>query len=224
MEKNFDTLAREFVKELSEVFPEEKTFSSCLKHFDTYDSKKFFVDVFGPHRALIVAKDDRLFDEIRIPNVDAKALWNGISETTKEAIWAYGSTMTMLVSAIENTPKELMNNIETLAQEFSEKMENGELDMNALFGEVMQSVQKMDLSSMKDMDINALTQSMGIDPSMIAGALGNVDPSMIQNMMGLMSGGGEEEDLLKLLETAQRPPLPTRKKSSKKKSSKKRNK
>jgi hypothetical protein len=121
----------------------------------------------------------------------------------------------MLATALDNTPKELMEGIETLAQEFSEKMQNGELDIGTLFGDVMQRVQQMDLSSMQNMDIGALTKSMGIDPTMISNMMGGVDPSMIQNMMSMV-GGNDEDDLLKLLETA-RPPaqlLPPRKKKS----------
>jgi hypothetical protein len=215
MENNFNTLAFEFVKELSGVFPEETLIADCVKNFDSLHPKQFFLDVFGEHRDLIAAKDEKLMDVVNIPGIDTKALWNSVSDTTKESIWAYGSTLSMLATALDNTPKELMDGIETLAQEFSEKMQNGDLDMNTLFGDVMQRVQQMDLSSMQNMDVGALTKSMGIDPTMIANMMGGVDPSMIQNMMSVM-GGNDEEDLLKLLETARPPPqlLPPRKKKS----------
>lgn len=220
MEENFNTLALQFVKELVEVFPEEKIFSTCVENFETYDPKKFFIDVFGNHRPLIAAKDESILDKISIDGINMKGLWADVSDSTKEAIWAYGSTLSMLATALDNTPKELMSGIESLAQEFSEKMEKGELDMNTLFGDVMNRVQQMDLSSMKDMDIASLTKNMGIDPNMIAGALGGVDPSMVQNMMGLLEGNGED-DLLKILETAQRPIAPPKKKSKKSKKTKK---
>ncbi|AGE57006.1 hypothetical protein ATCVNEJV3_549R [Acanthocystis turfacea Chlorella virus NE-JV-3] len=215
MEENFNTLALEFVQELSGVFPEEKAITDCVKNFGSLNPKKFFLDTFGENRDLIIAKNDALFDTVSIPGIDAKALWNSVSDTTKESIWAYGSTLSMLATALDNTPKELMEGIETLAQEFSEKMQNGELDMGTLFGDVMQRVQQMDLSSMQNMDIGALTKSMGIDPTMISNMMGGVDPSMLQNMMSMV-GGNDEDDLLKLLETA-RPPaqlLPPRKKKS----------
>lgn len=223
MEGNFNSLALEFVKELSAVFPEEKVFEKCVRDFDAYEPKKWFMEVFGPHQSLIMAKDETLFDKIDIPGSNIKNLWNSVSHNTKESIWSYGSTLSMLASALENTPKELMNNIETMAQEFAEKMQTGDLDMTTLFSDVMNRVQQMDLSSMKDIDIGSLTKSMGIDPNMISGMLGGVDPSMIQNMMGLMGGNaGEEEDLLKLLETAKPPSLPKQhKKKHKSESSKK---
>lgn len=222
MEENFNTLALEFVKELSEVFPEEKVFSRCIENFESYEPKKFFTDVFGPYRALVAAKDESILDKVSIGGIDMKGLWASVSDSTKEAIWAYGSTLSMLATALDNTPKELMSGIESLAQEFSEKMEKGELDMNNLFGDVMSRVQQMDLSSMQNIDIASLTKNMGIDPNMIAGALGGIDPSMIQNMMGLMGGDGEsEEDLLKILENAKRPAVPPKKKSKKSKKNKK---
>jgi hypothetical protein len=227
MEENFNTLAFEFVQELSNVFPEEKAIADCVKNFGSLHPKKFFLETFGNNRDLIVAKNEAIFDVVNVPGINARALWNTVSDTTKESIWAYGSTLSMLATALENTPKELMEGIETLAQEFSDKMQHGELDMGTLFGDVMQRVQQMDLSSMQNIDIGALTKSMGIDPAMISNMMGGVDPAMIQNMMSMV-GGNDEDDLLKLLETA-RPPthlLPQRKKKSegKKKSKSKKSK
>jgi hypothetical protein len=220
MENNFASLALEFVKELSEVIPEEPVFAKCVKNFDSYDPKQFLVDTIGDHQSLAISKDEKLFDHVSVPGVNIKVLWSTLSDTTKESIWAYISTLTMLASALDNTPKELMTGIESLAQEFSEKMQHGELNMETLFSDVMDRVQQMDLSSMKDLDVASLTKSMGIDPSMISNMMGGMDPSIIQNMMGMMGGGGgEEDDLLKLLETAQRPQLPAPKKTKKPKSS-----
>jgi hypothetical protein len=222
MEKNFDSIALEFVRELAIVIPEEPVFAECVKNFDLYDSRKFLIDTIGDHQSLAISKDEKLFDRVSIPGVNIKVLWSTLSDTTKESIWAYVSTLTMLATALDNTPKELMNGIETLAQEFSEKMQHGELNMDTLFSDVMVRVQQMDLSSMKDLNIASLTKSMGIDPTMISNMMG-VDPSMISNMMSMVGGDDGEEDLLKLLENAKPPPLPTQKKTKKKssKSSKK---
>ncbi|ABT14039.1 hypothetical protein MT325_M485R [Paramecium bursaria chlorella virus MT325] len=219
MEDNFTSLALEFVKEISEVFPEEAIFSECVKNFSSYNPKKFLIDTIGDHQSLVISKDDKLFDLVKIPGLNIKTLWSSVSDTTKESIWAYLSTLVMLATALDNTPKELMSGIETLAQEFSEKMQHGELNMETLFTDVMERVQQMDLSSMKDIDIGSLTKSMGIDPSMISNMMGgSIDPSLIQNMMSMVGGGGDEEDLLKLLETAKPPPrleAPKKKKKSK---------
>lgn len=218
MEDNFASLALEFVKEISEVFPEEAIFSECVKNFSSYNPKKFLIDTIGDHQALIISKDNKLFDLVKIQGLNIKALWSSVSDTTKESIWAYLSTLIMLATALDNTPKELMTGIESLAQEFSEKMQHGELNMETLFTDVMERVQQMDLSSMKDIDIGSLTKSMGIDPSMISNMMGgSIDPSLIQNMMSMV-GGGDEEDLLKILETAKPPPrleAPMKKKKSK---------
>ena len=218
MEDNFASLALEFVKEISEVFPEEAVFSECVKNFSSYNPKKFLIDTIGDHQALVISKDNKLFDLVKIQGLNIKALWSSVSDTTKESIWAYLSTLVMLATALDNTPKELMTGIESLAQEFSEKMQHGELNMETLFTDVMERVQQMDLSSMKDIDIGSLTKSMGIDPAMISNMMGgSIDPSLISNMMNMV-GGGDEEDLLKLLETAKPPPRPEAPKKKKKKS------
>lgn len=218
MEDNFTSLAFEFVKELSEVFPDEVIFSKCVQNFAAYNPKKFLIDTIGTHQGLVVSKDDKLFDLIQVQGVDIKSLWSSVSDTTKESIWAYLSTLVMLATALDNTPKELMTGIESLAQEFSEKMQHGELNMDTLFTDVMERVQQMDLSSMKDIDIGSLTKSMGIDPTMISNIMGgSIDPSLISNMMSMV-GGGDEEDLLKMLESAKPPPRLEAPKKKKKKS------
>jgi hypothetical protein len=202
MESNFNTLALEFIKELAEVFPEEQILADCVETFELYDPKKFLIETIGDHQALAISKDEKLLDHINISGIDTKHLWSTISDTTKESIWAYVSTLVMLASALDNTPKELMNGIESLATEFAGKMQEGTLNMDTLFQDVLGRVQQMDLSNMEGLDINKLTTSMGIDPAMISQMMGgSMDPSMIQNMMGLMSGDNDgEPDLLKMLE------------------------
>jgi phage-related protein len=219
MESNFNTLALEFVKELAEVFAEEQIFKDVVETFELYDPKKFLLEIVGDHQALAISKDEKLLDLITIPGIDAKKLWSTSSETTKESIWAYVSTLVMLATAIDNTPKELMTGIESIATEFAEKiqkMQEGTLNMSTLFQDVLGRVQQMDLSNMEGLDVNALTQSLGICPDMISQMMGGVDPSMIQNMMGLMGGGDNEPDLLKMLEDAKvAPSEPKKQKKSK---------
>ncbi|AGE56332.1 hypothetical protein PBCVNEJV1_526R [Paramecium bursaria Chlorella virus NE-JV-1] len=225
MENNFNTLAHEFVKELSNVFPEEPVFMECVKNIDSYDPKKFLVDTIGDNQALAISKDEKLFDVVNVPGLDVKFLWSTLSNTSKESVWAYVSTLTMLATALDNTPKQLMSEIETLAQDFSEKMQAGTIDMNTLFQDVMSKVQTLDLSSVKDMDVASLTKSLGVDPAMISNMLGGMDPSVISNMMSMMSGAEDEDDLLKLLENAKPPSsLPPSIKTKKKKKSNKRKK
>jgi hypothetical protein len=227
----FNSLALEFVKELSEVFPENITLADCVKNFDTIvseDPKKpmdFLVSIVGDKADAINSKDENVFDDVTIPGMAIKEMWNSISENTKEAIWQYLSTLHMLASTLGNTSGELMSGIENMAMEFANKMAQGNMDVPTMLNEVMQRVQTLDLSSLEGADIGALTKSLGIDPAQITdmmsgmlGGSGGANKELMSMVSGLMGGGaGDEQDLLKLLESAKPDMLlpPQKKKSSK---------
>lgn len=227
----FNALALEFVKELSEVFPENATLTECVKNFDTIvseDPKKpmdFLVSIVGDKAAAVNSKDETVFDDITIPGMAIKEMWNSISENTKEAIWQYLSTLNMLASTLGNTSGELISGIEDMAMEFANKMATGGMDVSTMLNEVMQRVQTLDLSSLDGADIGAITKSLGIDPAQITdmvsgmlGGAGGANKELLNMVSGVMGGGGDEQDLLKLLENAKPDMLPVqkRKKSGKK--------
>jgi hypothetical protein len=226
----FNALALEFVKELSEVFPENVVLTDCVKNFDTIvgeDPKKpmdFLMKVAGDKTEAINSKDDAIFDTITIPGMEIKEMWKSTSDNTKEAIWQYLSTLQMLASTLGNTSGELMSGIEDMAMEFANKMATGNMDVSTMLNEVMQRVQTLDLSSLEGADIGALTQSLGIDPAQITdmmsgmfGGAGGANKELMNMVSGLMGGGGDEQDLLKLLEQAKPDmlTLPTQKKKKK---------
>ena len=235
----FNALALEFVKELSEVFPENITLTECVKNFDTIvseDPKKpmdFLVKIVGDKAAAVNSKDETVFDDITIPGMAIKEMWNSTSENTKEAIWQYLSTLHMLASTLGNTSGELMSGIENMAMEFAKKMAQGNMDVPTMLNEVMQRVQTLDLSSLDGADIGALTKSLGIDPAQITdmmsgmlGGAGGANKELMNMVSGLMmGGGGDEQDLLKLLESAKPdmmlPPQKKKKSSGKKNRNKK---
>ena len=235
----FNALALEFVKELSEVFPENTTLTECVKNFDTIvtkDPKKpmdFLVSIVGDKAAAVNSKDETVFDDITIPGMAIKEMWNSTSENTKEAIWQYLSTLHMLASTLGNTSGELMSGIEDMAMEFANKMATGNMDVPTMLNEVMQRVQTLDLSSLDGADIGALTKSLGIDPAQITdmmsgmlGGAGGANKELMNMVSGLMmGGGGDEQDLLKLLESAKPdmmlPPQKKKKSSGKKNRNKK---
>jgi len=211
----FNALALEFVKELSEVFPENTVLTECVKNFDTIvseDPKKpmdFLMDVVGDNAEAINSKDDTIFDTIAISGMEIKEMWTSTSDNTKEAIWQYLSTLYMLASTLGNTSGELMSGIEDMAMEFANKMATGNMDVPTMLNEVMQRVQTLDLSSLDGADIGAITKSLGIDPAQITdmmsgmlGGSGGVNKELLNMVSGMMGGGAEEQDLLKLLENA----------------------
>ena len=211
----FNALALEFVKELSEVFPENTVLTECVKNFDTIVSENpkkpmdFLMDVVGENAEAINSKDDAIFNTITIPGMEIKEMWNSTSDNTKEAIWQYLSTLYMLASTLGNTSGELMSGIEDMAMEFANKMATGNMDVPTMLNEVMQRVQTLDLSSLDGADIGAITKSLGIDPAQITdmmsgmlGGSGGVNKELLNMVSGMMGGGAEEQDLLKLLESA----------------------
>ena len=221
----FNALALEFVKELSEVFPENTTLTECVKNFDTIvseDPKKimnFLMKTVGDKTEAINSKDDAIFDDITIPGMAIKEMWTSTSDNTKEAIWQYLSTLHMLASTLGNTSGELMSGIEDMAMEFANKMATGNMDVPTMLNEVMQRVQTLDLSSLDGADIGAITKSLGIDPAQITdmmsgmlGGSGGVNKELLSMVSGMMGGGAEEQDLLKLLENAKPDMLPVQKK------------
>ena len=228
----FNTLALEFVKELSEVFPENTVLTECVKNFDTIVSENpkkpmdFLMDVVGDNAEAINSKDDTIFDIIAIPGMEIKEMWTSTSDNTKEAIWQYLSTLHMLASTLGNTSGELMSGIEDMAMEFANKMAQGSMDVSTMLNEVMARVQTLDLSSLEGADIGALTKSLGIDPAQITdmmsgmlGGAGGANKELMSMVTGMMGGGAEEQDLLKMLENAKPDMLlpPQKKKKSGKK-------
>ena len=221
----FNALALEFVKELSEVFPENATLFECAKNFDllTKDDPNspmnFMMTAVGDKSDLILAKDETVFDSVTIPGLAIKEMWNSTSDVTKDAIWQYLSTLHMLASTLGNTSGELLSGIENMAMEFADKMATGNMDIPTMLNEVMQRVQTLDLSSLDGADIGSLTKSLGIDPDqitdMMSGMLGGTsgaNKELMSMVTSMMNGGGDEQDLLKLLENAKPDMLPPQKK------------
>lgn len=213
---SFNSMVLDFLKELSEVFPEETKLKNCIDNFDSYildnpnKPLEFMTTVIGDNAHLVTAKDDTFFSIVKIPGIDVKSMWNSnISDNTKQAIWQYISTLMLIGTTMNSTSTEIMSGIEELAIEFAQKMNSGEMTMDNMMSEVMNRVQQMDLSSLENMDISSLTKSMGIDPSEIAnmmgGMMGGVNPELLNTVSSLMGGKEDGEDLLKLLESAKPP-------------------
>lgn len=230
MVDTFNILALGFIKELSQVFPENTTLKDCVKNFDTIvseDPKKpmeFLVKVVGDKAVAINSKDDSVFDDITIPGMVVKEMWDSISENTKEAIWQYLNALHILASTFDNTSGELISGIKDMALEFANKMVEGDMDVSTMLNKVMQRVQTLDLSSLKSADIGALTESLGIDPAQITdmmsemlGGAGGANKELVNMVSELMGDGGDEQDLLKLLENAKPDMLSVQKKSGGKK-------
>lgn len=213
----FNDMLKVFMDELAEVFPESKDiamFATSLDDVISVNAKmpmQIFMDAVGPHAKRVAARDEHLFDVLQFPGIDFKAMWSSdISSGTKDAIWQYISTLLLLGTTVSSVPEDVLASIEQMAAECAQKIQDGDLSMEDMMTEVMGKMQGMDLSSLENMDLSALTSGLGID----AGMLGGMNPEMLSAMM---MGGGEEQDALALLEAAKPPEKPKKKKKHGKK-------
>ncbi|AGE50202.1 hypothetical protein ATCVCanal1_484L [Acanthocystis turfacea Chlorella virus Canal-1] len=100
---SFNDVMRQFLSDLSEVFPEDAAISTALQSLDDLIRVNFkkpatmFLEAIGPHAQKIGAHDESVFTDMDFPGVDFKTLWNsGISHNTKNAIFMYLKQLLLL--------------------------------------------------------------------------------------------------------------------------------
>lgn len=138
----FNTMLRNFLEELADVFPEEPQIRLFLDGFDAFVSLNprapmdLFVDSLKPHAALATAKDPALFDELKFPGgIDFKKLWAAdLSDNTREAIWQYINLLFVLGTTVRSMPPQMLQGIESMAETCAAQLESGQLDLSALGG------------------------------------------------------------------------------------------
>lgn len=141
----FNTMMKNFVEELADVFPEEREIRVFLDGFDGFVTLNprapmdMFVDAITPHSALVMAKDPALFDRLQFPGgIDFKRLWaTDLSDNTRAAIWQYINLLYVLGTTVRSMPPEMLQGIESVAQSCASQLESGQLDLSSLGGMLM---------------------------------------------------------------------------------------
>ena len=175
----FTDMVKEFLTEMTKVFPEEeqiKTELDKVKEFTSEQSKEF-LDKFSTSMKVngkyIEARNPKIFKKGRAEFFDDIKLYKLWRETTRkatrDAIWNYLSTLHILSTTINAIPQDVMSNIEKMAEDCASKLvkdcPDGEVDLSKIdMGALMKGVQD------------------------IMGSLGN-NPGM-QNMPGFPGMGG----------------------------------
>lgn len=144
----FNTMLKNFLEELADVFPEEMQIRVFLEGFDALAALNprgpldMFVESVQPHAQLAMAKDVALFDRLAFPGgIDFARLWKtDISDNTREAIWQYINLLLMLGTTVHSMPPEMLQSIETVAQSCADQMQDGQLDFSKLGGMLMGSL------------------------------------------------------------------------------------
>lgn len=192
----FNQMLTNFFEELVEVFPDVpdiKAYADSLPTLISANTRKpmeLFMAATAPHADAIMAKDDSLFDNLKIASIDFKTLWTSdISDNTRAAIWQYVHMLFLLGTTVSAMPPELLESIESIAQGCADKM-------NANPGAPMP-------------DLAAMT-------SMLMGGAGG-GGGLMQSLLGGLGGGGGGDggtaDMLRALEGPSRQPKPGTKKA-----------
>ena len=142
----FTEMMEQFLTELEDTFPEEKSFKKYHASFDIMRSAnpRKCVDVFmseaSKYSQQIMQKDDSVFDNFE--HLDIKKYWTPeLSQGTKDAIWQYLQTLNILGLTISSIPPEMLSMVEGVASKCAEGMQNGDANpmsmlssMSGLFG------------------------------------------------------------------------------------------
>ena len=126
----FNDMLGQFINELIQTFPEEKSFKKYQTSFDIMKkaNPRKCVDTFmknvGGYSQQIMSKDDSFFSEIE--ELPLNKYWNDeLSDGTKNAIWQYLQTLNILGMTISNIPAEMLSMVEGAAAKCAESMQNG---------------------------------------------------------------------------------------------------
>ena len=127
----FNSMMEEFLCELIETFPEEKSLKVQQNSFKTLkkaNGKKIvegFMNNISPYITKISNKDESVFTENIdfLKKININKWWNDdLSQNTKDAIWQYLNTLVMLGTTITSIPQEMLASIEGMAEGIANQM------------------------------------------------------------------------------------------------------
>ena len=142
----FNDMLTNFLGELKKCLPNEKGIDKAATALDLMKSanSRKVVEVFmtgiGPLTAKISNQDESAIADLAtvegLKDIDFEGNWGSLSEGTKNAIWQYLQTLTMLGAVLTSLPAETMSVIENVAQECADSLEGGYLKQSDLMGAV----------------------------------------------------------------------------------------
>jgi hypothetical protein len=146
--ESFNDMMTNFLNELCETFPEDEKlyeakmgFAVCRTTHPRWTLDQF-MDSVKPYAEKLMAKDESfiLQDTEKIEalkDLHIKDLWNaeGVSDTTRGAVWQYMQSLYILGTTITMFPPETLSMIESVAEQCASNMQQtGSFDMSALNG------------------------------------------------------------------------------------------
>ena len=155
----FTTVMDEFLTEFKEVFPDEKKIKVYYNSFVTLKKTngRKVLDLFMSKASTlgdkITKRDESIFDEDDMfPDLNLSELWKTTDNDTKDAIWQYLNTLYVLGSTISALPSELIQTIESVAEQCASSIdtEKGEMpDMSNLLSGMQNMMKNFNLPNME---------------------------------------------------------------------------
>jgi hypothetical protein len=135
----FNDMMEQFVNELIETFPEEKTFKKYQVALDLARKANprqilnEYMSAVRPVSERIMARDESVLNDVKIPDLDLPKIWTpDLSTGTKNAIWQYLQTLIVLGTTISALPQDALSAIESVAKQIAESGDMSQL--GALMG------------------------------------------------------------------------------------------
>ena len=154
----FNSMMEEFINELIQTFPEEKSIKVYRTQFEALkktNSKKVveaFMAAVSPFSEYITQKNEKILEmDIEfLKKLNIRKWWTpDLSQNTKDAIWQYLSTLLMLGTTITSIPSDMLKTIESVAEQCASGMDgntSGMPDMATLFSGLQNMIGNMDNS------------------------------------------------------------------------------
>jgi hypothetical protein len=137
----FNDMMEQFLEELVQTFPEEKTIKMYHSSFELLRKAngraclENYMKNIAPYANHVMQKDDAFFldNPTIIDGLDFKKIWtDDLSAATKNAIWQYLQTLYILGTTISALPEDTMAMIEQMAQKAAREMKPGAIDPGML--------------------------------------------------------------------------------------------
>lgn len=134
----FTTMLSEFMTNLTVLFPEDMKLLNAKRVIATsikVDPKSvvnMFMEEVGPYVERIRAKDPTVFAEASkgelFQHLPLEELWNrDLSDKTRESIWSYLNTLTVIGTMISSISDDMLQNIESIAARIAENPDQMDL-------------------------------------------------------------------------------------------------
>jgi hypothetical protein len=207
--QSFNTLMKQFLGELALTFPDHEEICLFQTMFDDLVRTNYkkpaqlFMGALQPYSDLVMQKNDHLFDQpISLGNrIDLSELWNtnGLSQTSKDAIWKYLHTLFLLGSTVCCLPPEILNTIDNLAKTCADGIKSGNVDLTTvtkslLNGDILQGIGEDGMKQLEDMATNIMPMLSSMGMGGAEGGAGGVGGlgglAGLGDLAGLMGGKG----------------------------------